>query len=77
MSNQRPGKFHAAGARDNRDTGVSVRSLLAFLKAAEKDLKESDDFAAAFRFEMLIEFIEKDYLTGNSDFTYQPKHLGI
>lgn len=72
MSNQRPGKTHAAGLRDS-DT-ITLRALVNFCESAKKDLEKEGDEDAALRFEILADYLRNDHTGG---FAYKPKMIGL
>ena len=72
MSNQRPGKTHAAGLRDS-DT-ITLRSLVNFCESAKKDLEKEGDEDAALRFEILADYLRNEHKSG---LAYNPKMIGL
>lgn len=57
-------------------TGINLRSLLNFTRAAQKALEEEGEEDAALRFELFTEYLEKDVANGKPfGFTY--KTIGL
>lgn len=73
MSNQRPGKTHAAGLHDGDK--VSLGALVKFVRAAKEDLLDAGDGDAATRFEILEDWLREDFKGGTLKYT--PKAIGL
>lgn len=71
--NQRPGKYHKAALNDS--VKISYRDLVEFCKKAKTDLYDSGDEDAAFRFELLEDWLRTDYNGGSLQ--YQSKIIGL
>lgn len=71
--NQRPGKTHTAVLRDG--DRIALRDLVDFCKSAKEDLEKEGDQDAAFRFEMLEEYLRTGYQGGK--LTYKSNILGL
>lgn len=71
--NQRPGKTHSAILRDG--DRISLRDLVNFCKSAKEDLEKEGDNDAAFRFEMLEDYLRTDYQGGKLE--YKSSILGL
>jgi hypothetical protein len=74
MSNQRPGKSHAAGLNDRAD--VSLRSLIDYVKQAHAACEEVGEEDSALRFEMMLDFLQQDVVNGKP-FKFSYKSLGL
>jgi len=70
--NQRAGKTHAASPRDN--DYITLRALVNFCEAAQKDLQKEGDEDAALRFEILADYLRNEYKGG---FNYKPTMIGL
>ena len=71
---QRPGKKKAMTLVDHEDK-ISLISLIRFCDEAVKQLKDSDDEAAALRFEIFKEYLTQDFKGGYLKYTH--KALGL
>jgi hypothetical protein len=57
-------------------TGVNLRSVLNFARAAQKALEQEGEEDSALRFELLADYLEKDVANGKPfGFTY--KTIGL
>jgi len=71
---QRPGKVHSAGLADG--TRFDIRTVLSYLHDATKALESAGDSDAAFRFEMLYDYLKNHY-NPSKPLRFENKHLGL
>jgi hypothetical protein len=69
---QRQGKSHKAALVDSDK--ISYKSLVEFCKKAKVDLESAGEEDSALRFELLEEWLRKDF---KGSFSYNSKMIGL
>lgn len=71
---QRKPNYKPVTLNDNHK--IDLLKLIRFLKQAHFDLEKKKEEDSAFRFEMLIEYLEKDF-SNKKGLTYEGRCIGL
>lgn len=74
--NQRAGKTHAAGMRDEGGGSYTLKQIIELIAACKTAMAGSDEFDAEIRFEILEDWLRHDVANG-TPLTFTNKTLGL
>ena len=74
--NQRKGSYHAAAMNDEGGGNITLKQLIAVIRAAQHELETNDEEDSALRFEIFGDFLENDIANGKP-FSYTSRMIGL
>lgn len=76
MSNQRIARMKPASFVNHDNPSINVSTLTKFMEAAQKALEAKGEMDEAFRFECIVQYLQKDYKLG-TPLVFTPTAIGM